>query len=423
MPGVEKGILKGLLVLLALLLLTSCSEQDTVQRDSSFQKDVSSMALKIYVCRDVRGDYIKEACEEFNKNSDNISIEVTDFGEDFIAYCNKTSTELMVGEGPDIITMNTSTFSSIHKAVSSGAFYGLDVLFEKDKDINLSDYNEKVLESGVFNGKRYLVPLDYNINVLTTTEEKLDRDNFTIPDTGKFDWEEISGIVDLYILKNKEKYFFEWMNPIVFFQTSGLDFVDAQNKTMGFTSPEFIKLLELYKKVYNASIPEKLIKQKDYDYNFMDSSSLVFIDNNFMNKGTAALYGTEKRKIYPIEMSGMEGKVTAFPYALAGINPRCGDKKAAFEYIKLLISEKMQKSPKLQSVPVNNAAFRYGRQEGNEYDELAVKLSENIGRCEIFEGGVYTIMKQEIEDFMNGRKTSKEAAGNIQDRVGIYLNE
>ncbi len=424
-----KKFLKKLFLLMTIsILLTSCTTEETsndvvqktVQVENTSTDNGNKDNLSIYLSNDVIGDYLKDALDEFNKNNKNIQIVSQDTG-DFEAFGKKITTELLAGAGPDIVVFNSSTFSSIHKAVASGVFYDLNSLINEDTEFKLSDYNDKVMEAGVFNGKRYLIPLNYTIIVLTTTKEKLDEDKFSIFKDGGMTWKEISEISNEYMNNRNDKFFFSYVNPIEFFISSGSNFVDVDKKIANFKSSEFIELLNSYKNIYNATIPYE--QQKDKDFQYVDSKSLVTIDNSFMSRDTTLQYKMDNKIVYPVEMLEMKGKIAASPYIIAGINSKCKHKKAAFDYIKLILSEKMQVSYKFHLVPVNKAAFMADKTENNDYNALAKKLSENIGKCEIRENKVYSIINQELNDFLNNKKTAEQTAAAIQDKVNIFLNE
>lgn len=424
----KKFLINLFLVMAISILLTSCTTQETannavqntVQAGNTSTDGENKDNLSIYLCKDVIGDYLKEALDEYNKNNKNVQIVSQDIG-DFEAFGKKITTELLAGDGPDIVVFNSSTFSSIHKAVASGAFYDLNSLINEDTEFKLSDYNDKVMEAGVFNGKRYLMPLNYCIFVLTTTKEKLDRDKFSIEKDGAMTWREISEISNEYMNNRNDKFFFPYVNPIEFFISSGSNFVDVDKKVANIKSSEFIELLDAYKKIYNATIPYE--QQKDKDFEYVDSKSLVMIDNSFMSRDTTLQYKMENKIVYPVEMMEMKGKIAASPYIIAGINSKCKQKKAAFGYIKLLLSEKMQVSYKFHLVPVNKAAFMADKTENTSYNALAKELSENIGKCEINENKIYSIIDQELNDFLNNKKTAEQTAAAIQDKVNIFLNE
>jgi len=72
----------------------------------------------------------------------------------------------MAGEGPDVycfkpIHQKGFNYNRNYEKVGriKEVFCDLEPYISKDESINLSEYNETVLNSGVINGKRYFIPI------------------------------------------------------------------------------------------------------------------------------------------------------------------------------------------------------------------------------------------------------------------------
>ena len=63
--------------------------------------------------------------------------------------------------------------------MSSGVFEDLNKYFKKDDEILLTDFVEPVMDGGVLKGKRYLVPLNYDMPILLTTKSILEEIGLT----------------------------------------------------------------------------------------------------------------------------------------------------------------------------------------------------------------------------------------------------
>ena len=114
---------------------------------------------------------------DYNKSCDDEDkIEIVEF-DSVEALKNRLTTELMSGGGPDLMNeaMFVSANLSIEKLIDMGAFMDLNELIESDNSddkIDLTEQNQKALESGVLNGKRFCIPLYYVPNFIMTTKEK-----------------------------------------------------------------------------------------------------------------------------------------------------------------------------------------------------------------------------------------------------------
>jgi len=94
-------------------------------------------------------------------------------------YADQMRTEVMGRRGPDLIIFAADTFPNLEKTVASGAFAPLDGFIEgdggwmRDADGQPEPISEALMEAGVFDGKRYFVPLSYNMPLVIAGKEQL----------------------------------------------------------------------------------------------------------------------------------------------------------------------------------------------------------------------------------------------------------
>lgn len=97
------------------------------------------------------------------------------------AAIKRIQTQTMAGEGPDIfllpaqyesddIESREPLFSNINKVMSSGVLLDLTPYLEEDKSFQRENYQKAILQSGVYEGKQYVLPLCYQIPVLFLKE-------------------------------------------------------------------------------------------------------------------------------------------------------------------------------------------------------------------------------------------------------------
>ena len=70
------------------------------------------------------------------------------------------STEIMAGGGPDIIILDNEL--PVSKLINQGAFADMNTLLKNNKSkrkINLDEYDSTLMDTGVFKGKRYMMPM------------------------------------------------------------------------------------------------------------------------------------------------------------------------------------------------------------------------------------------------------------------------
>ena len=161
----KKRLLSLILVISLILLFSACTDTENTEKSSA-----------IYYCLGETDD-ITDLIEKYNKScslygdkNDRIEIRHFDSEEEFISTI---STEIMADEGPDFFSLDQTL--PFEKFVENDTLADIDEMIEKyDSGINFDEYNKTVMDSGVFNGKRLIVPFFYSINFLYSTKDRTD---------------------------------------------------------------------------------------------------------------------------------------------------------------------------------------------------------------------------------------------------------
>ena len=460
--------LKNLICLLLLPIVlntaTACSSQTNIEESTVSGGKAN---LKIYYIPDDKNmggifagaDITRARTKYMEKNKDKVTLDLKEFTIDqWEEYNNKITTELLAGEGPDIIVVNNYTFPNITKVMSTNVFCDLNELIKDDKEFKLTDYNEKVLEAGVYNGKRFFIPACYNIPTFYTTNEILEKNNIQI-DENNWTWGSLAKIArDFKIRKNNiSKTLFKDLNFANIIASTGDYFFDLKDKKSRFDSKEFINLLNDYKDIYSVTSKDFNYYDEDCVFSSAYSESPPRLQNlnainNYYHKNDSSL------KLYPFpSIDGKSGAVAIPQYSFA-INSNCKNKKEAFNLLKMLISPYIQaysddadgchiynELPNNIQALNNNlmqyegpqllGTFQYIDKSGATINipniPLPQDLSKNlktlidgVDKCREYDDEIYSIVFREVEkNFINGKSTAEQAAKMINDKVNLYLNE
>jgi ABC-type glycerol-3-phosphate transport system substrate-binding protein len=441
-------------LILTLVATASCSEEniDTKVRET---KD-SKAEIKI----DVMGKeyYLLNAIKEFNEAHKDVKI-----GYDTVTrndeYKNKYITKLVAGEGPDIIRIEPWLLSAVNKVTNSGILYDLNEVINKDKSFKISDYNQKVLDGGIINGKRFFVPVCYTFPTFYSKYENL-KENGVITEGSKWTLGYMADKAQSYIQKNANsgKCFMIYNGNFVFssiVKISGLNLVDYEKKEAKFMSPEFIDLLNIYQKLYPT------VKEKT-EFNVTSSGSgdskELTSDCSELDNDTALIMGNQDPLVW--FRDGLNKKLNNYLFPQYNdkrnilietvlsfaINSKSAYKNEAYEFLKLVLSEKFQDNSIQDSfmltIPVNNNAYLnnvnfYISNLGNtqpvngEYDAEKRKEQvkeqyqeiQRISVCDTIDAQVYDIIDSEAKNFIDGKYSAEKTAEIIQEKVMLYLNE
>ena len=456
-----KNLICFLLLPIVLNTATACSSKTNKEESATNAGD--KVNLKIYNMPDDEynggKDITRARIKYLEKYKDKVTLDLKEFTTDqWKEYNNKITTELLAGEGPDIIVVNNNTFPNITKVMSTNVLCDLDELIKDDKEFKLTDYNEKVLEAGVYNGKRFFIPACYNIPAFYTTNEIVEKNNIKI-DENNWTWDSLAKMArDFKSEKNnKSKSLFKDLNFSTIIASTGDYFFDLKNKKARFESKEFIKLLNDYKDINSVT-------SKDFNYYDEDCVfSSIYCEspprlqnlnaiNNYYHKNDSSL------KLYPFpSIDGKSGAVAIPQYSFA-INSNCKNKKEAFNFLKILVSPYIQAYSDdadgchiYNELPNNIQAFnnnlmqyegpqllgtiQYIDKSGTAINipnlplpqDLSKKLKtliNEVDKCREYDADIYSIVIIEVEkNFLEGKSTAEQTAKVINDKVNLYLNE
>lgn len=157
------SILLAVVLIFSVLTCVGC-EADKKEENTityyHYEPQVSTVSFLIY---------------DYNKKFGNTDykINVVEF-DDMKEMASRLSTEIMAGKGPDIITSGELEMlsSSTEKLIKQGTFANLDDIFDDDSSddkLDLSDYNSNILNAGVYEGKRYYLPVVFEPQILLTS--------------------------------------------------------------------------------------------------------------------------------------------------------------------------------------------------------------------------------------------------------------
>lgn len=429
---------------------------------------------------------IAYAAIEYNNAHKDVYIKTTELKTDE-NFINKLVTGLSVGEGPDIIVIDPLLFPAVSKVAVSGIFYDLNELISVDKEFKLPDFNTKVLDYGVIDGKRYFIPITYDFPGFYAKKGELEKKGL-ITEGPQYNLRNFVDFACSYSENNNNnsKYFACTLSGLScsdFVKISGIPIIDMNKKETRLSSPEFIDVLNMYKRfagticeIDYSEVSGSMVSISGYGtiskfrIPGFDSGNYLTVDNKSLMGWLKSDFNADTELyLYPSYYG--ESKISLQPAVSYGINVNCKYKEDAYDFIKQLISERYQGStaregttvsisPKASNyIPVNNdaflldAAFSFGnvRIDGNmsdteriarnkelfddikkyskpdakrtEWNRALLNKIEELGECDMIDPVVYEIIDEECKPFLEGKKTAEQTASVIEDKVRLYIYE
>lgn len=365
------------------------------------ESTASSNSSKLTYCayyEDAICDIIKRYNKYCTKHYDeSYQIEIVKF-ESQEEMNIKISTEVMSGDGPDIISLDQPL--PFEKLIENHAFADVDELINTyGSNIDFNDYNTKVMESGIVNRKRYFVPFFYCPNIFISTQEKLKEYDLNSSD---FSYKELSK--QLSQEKVSCSLFGNESDNYSLLYSFIDSYVNFDNKTTNFDTNSFLENIDYIKKLINNDNTNENVYYNLYN---SENNGCILSTPKLLFGGTiggvkTAYYNIFLQNKTPAILPNFsyDNKITAYVECGIAINQNSDKKDKALRFIEYCLSEDVQEywcgsrsdkgfsGTNEISLPVNNKAFDYAVEvetgeewdynEDGEFDEEEKEFSENV---------------------------------------------
>ncbi len=160
---------------------------------------------------------------------------------------NALATEILAGRGPDLFYIHNNSFTDLYSYIAKESFQDLNYYFSKDP-VDWSKYCTQITDAGIFNGKRYLLPYSFTLDLYVTTDKRLA--SCGIPEDIQLVKSDYSNIIGY-----KEEIEGQGMKlfskaPYTSLINLLSNYMDYETRESRFDSEEFRRAIELQKEVY-----------------------------------------------------------------------------------------------------------------------------------------------------------------------------
>ena len=434
-----------LAILCAMLLsFTSCDEYKIKSNEklkyytSNAEDDFSSLIKQ----------YNKICLEKYDES---YQIEIIEF-ENNDDMCTKMSTEIMAGEGPDIISLNQNL--PFEKLIENEAFLDINSLINNDetKDkIELDEYNSFIMNVGVYDGKRYNVPLSYGMDVLVSTQERLKQFNVSGNNGETLTYSNVSvkfspffnSTTNYSFVSNDSDTGLWFDHPMQLFSRFINSYIDFDNKSTFFTDDEFKDNLDIMR--------EMVINTRE------DNSNALF-DDLYINRSLPLITG--KYAYYksigetPVVFRGLvksDDIYSAFLEIGFAINNNTKLQEKAYAFIKYALSDDCQmricgaKGNSLSasiSFPLNNKAYEQLKYTAsrvtddddriigidNDFISTYMKIADYVNQCTLYRDASHSyynssVIGDIVDKYLSGDISKEKFIRQLTAATEIYLTE
>lgn len=451
-------------------------ETNEVKLSRLTKRDVSELAdTKVMTIGMLWSDSeITSKITEFNKTSDEYRIKIKDYSE-FDVYneeeekydstaIGQLKNDIVSGNAPDMICVYQR--SAIDSLASKGVFTDLYQLMENDSDLKKDDIMPNILASCESDGKLYSIAPSFALSTYAAKTKFVpaDKQNWTMDDL----IETYNDLPEGMSLFNSSTSKMEVYSQLWYSIMS--DFIDYDNKTCSFDSPEYINFLEFCNNFSDESSQPDYESMTDEDWQqYWEDQEAMFLndkallDNFYMSnlrdyaRTKQADFGGEDITLVGAPSSDGQGAKLQFNYCFAILSDS-GCKDAAWSFIKEFFKEEAQeKTNQYGNMPAMVSAFEKMADESMNkpyyIDENGEKVEYEdtyyINDHEItidpltqeerdflvdyikgvtsvsgdYDTDIYEICDEEVQAYFGGEKSAEDAAKMIQNRVSILISE
>ncbi len=433
-----------LAVLLLLTLFSGCGKRG-VTLDDLPETDELVICLPESMERYITYDYIRPYYDLYRNVRVRLVIVPGEY--DSAEYEDRVTSELVAGDGPDVLLLQYLRHTDLEKAAWNHSFYDVTDLLASDPEVSEEDCVDGVFDAVRIDGRLYTVPMTYRAPIYLSSGDKLDRLDFhwdEIKKTSDF-MEEMARLTPaaaerdeafLQMMESKNRFY-------ELFRASGIRLLDYGKRAVLPDEAAFHDLFEGYRAYfpydYDASGEidswnirhEALIRG---DFLFFSANhfhnGLIWDINDMESAGVPAVFHT---------IPSQTGETVGQIYTQLAINANSKNVLNAWRFIRLLLSEEIQTRTDFDSlmddVPVNKNAVRnivFGLSPAypkNLYwsEEDKEALYERFIGMDRFTwktaSPVYDAMWEAMLPYLQGEKSYDDCVSELKTKLNFYISE
>ncbi|RDG30910.1 extracellular solute-binding protein [Oceanispirochaeta sp. M1] len=399
------------------------------------------------------------AAKKYNQTSANVKIVVSQYennNENWEAYTQKLSTEILAGNGPDIIYLSYLPYKEY---MAKGVLENLNPYLEDDS-FNRDDYLPALTAAETDRGLYGLATDIWDDDITFSVKESVMKKYGYSGSYIDIPWEELLEIakkerrtdsngMEIYPfgIPEFDEHSMFFLGKILIMNNYFLNRESEEFDEYGFKS-----YLEIIDTIKNGDIVKSGISGAVGMYNSMEEGSTVFLSNRIQEFWTDLIH---KKHIFNDEPVMIVHPILAnndlhFRTTLLGINSHSEYKDEAWDFLKTVFTKEYQEKMFIHSTPVHKELLKertiaslknseqfhcsFSDDSGTmRYDGLAKYTEEDINNYyrinEKFRHIPYRIRAldkivfEQLDPFLEGTISRDETASMVKERVNTYINE
>lgn len=324
-------------IVLMMFSFSACANPKNL--DTETVKDITVYYINGY-------PQLERAIESFEKKYTNVNVNAVCFDN-----ADELKNKMTVSKNDADVYLFSPDYIDLNKMIMTGAFEPLEKYFDSDPDFNENNYYAAVLDSGKYEGERYIAPIGISICNFYITENKILENKINIKDS--MSYTEIFNLINVNDYRDEKTLKFNILpiskkpiNVDKLLDYSGLELIDLENKTININNEKFKNIVDYGKLIKNNYQRYKEIVNKFTDpidmwkeCNFLLTDTLIpFLPTAVDAIYEAAYYDKQSFKMFTLPTYDDKNGYCARINLCGCINVDSDEKEYSYELLKIAMN-------------------------------------------------------------------------------------
>lgn len=388
----------------------------------------------------IEPEFLEPAAKQFMEQYPDVKIVINGYMEQSNTpredeYQTSFNTGLMSGDGADIVF---NSFLPVTTYGEMGAFEDLSTYISQTPEMNDENYYMNVLKAAQNkDGKIYIIPYQAFIETFGFSTELLKehedienalrgKENICFSEVMDFAKRLVEGKnpgENVFLIGSRSTV--QIMQDLI--NDSRNDFIEQEKKEVHLDTEKYMDLLNSVKNI----VDEGWLNMDEFD--FYNTEYYIAASPSVAMDAAAAQVNPQSKMSCFMPLADKQGNVAVNANNCIALNSSSEHKELAWEFIKYLLSDKVQSLPSVSGLSVNRKGFEKSVERWynshdisgslEDYRNLLQDWVEQVNTCDMLDGPIKSLLELENEKFFDGQQTAEETAKTLQKQIEQYLNE
>ena len=319
----------------------------------------------------------------------------------------KIRADILAGNGPDVYLLPNETFMEepmfrdVQQAMHNGVFADISSYYDADVTLGREELITEVMDGGVVDGARYVLPLRYTYPVLYANQQALDSAGLDLEASAS----DFNTLWDALLAAGDPQWH---CLPGALASTGYAPYlprmIDYATGEILITEAQIADFLRMCQAVSDDNTP--YIGMSSYIYNgkFLTQQQPVMLSMVDSAVPLSAIAKTENKELASIPVRAANGELVACVTYYAAVGNGCSDSELAYEFVREFLTEDVQ--------------FEHQKLERSKYSSSKMATGLPVRSC----GKAADLWSME-KKFLKGFGTEKEENRRRNAVMGVSLTQ